>query len=256
MNGAALFGGVGVALLSFFNDDGELLAGASAEHAAALVEAGCASVLVAGTTGEAAALEADERLELLTAVRAAVPPGVPVIAGTGAPSARQAAALTSAAADAGADAVLALSPRGTADPRPYYDTVAKAAGGTPLVAYHFPEVSAPGISLDYLADLPVAGVKDSSGDAGRFLRTIDRIGGALWAGSPVLTLLAGATGAAGAILALANLAPERCLAAWRGDAQAQRELAELHETTSVRFPMELKAAVAARYSTPTGARLG
>lgn len=45
------------------------------------------AVLVAGSTGEAPTLDAGERRGLVRAVRAAVPAGVPVIAGTGAPSA-------------------------------------------------------------------------------------------------------------------------------------------------------------------------
>jgi dihydrodipicolinate synthase/N-acetylneuraminate lyase len=242
--------------LTLFDANGDLAAEATADHAARLVEAGVGGVLVAGTTGEAAALEPSERLEVVRAVRAALPTHVPVIAGTGAPSTRQAVALTTAACDNGADAVLVLSPPRVADPRPYYDAVAKAAGATPVLAYHFPLASSPGIRVEDLPDLPVVGCKDSSGDAGRLLRTLGRFEGALWVGSPVLTLLAGATGATGAILALANLAPEAGLAAWRGDVEAQRELAELHEATMSRFPGELKERTAARYGTPVTARQG
>ncbi len=254
MEAVPLFRGVGVALITQFDGAGELLARASAEHAARLADAGIAAVLVAGSTGEAAALEPDERLALLDAVRAAVP-GVLVIAGTGAPSAHQATALTAAACDHGADAVLALSPPGCADPRPYYDEVAKAAGSTPALAYHFPSVSAPGISLAHLAELPVSGCKDSSGDATRLELTAEAFGGAVWVGSPSLTLLAGALGAAGAILAVANLDPASCLAAYAGDPAAQRRLAQIHAATSTRYPGELKELVAKRWGTSPTARL-
>lgn len=251
-----LFSGIGAALLTFFDDDGRLLVEACAEHAVRMVEAGCAAIVVAGTTGEASSLEAGERIALVSGVRAALPTAIPLLAGTGAPSAREAVTHTRAACDAGADAVLVLSPPHTADPRSYYDKVAKAAEGTPLLAYHFPQVSPPGVSLDQLLDLPVDGLKDSSGDAGRFLCCLERFGGDLWTGSPSLVLLSGAVGAAGAILALANLVPERCVTAWEGDVLAQRELAVLHETTYVRFPVVLKSQVSARYGTPTGCRLG
>ena len=89
-----LFTGVGVALATLFDEAGELDAKATAGHAATLVELGVRAVVVAGSTGEAAALTATERVALLTETRRAVPAGVPVIAGTGAPSAKQAAALT------------------------------------------------------------------------------------------------------------------------------------------------------------------
>lgn len=256
MNATPLFRGVGVALVTLFDEDRRLAAGATAELAAQLVDLGVRAVLVAGTTGEAAALEAGERVALLDAVRAAVPERVPVIAGTGAPSTGQAVALTTQACDHGADAVLVLSPPRVADPRPYYDAVAKVTGPTPLLAYHFPTASAPGISVEDLAELPVAGCKDSSGDAERLLRTLARFSGDLWVGSPILALLAGVTGAAGAVLAVANFAPESCLAAWGGDVAAQQEIVELQRGVSSRFPDNLKASVAARFGTSVAARQG
>src|SRR5215218_4572237 len=120
----ALFTGVGVALVTLFSADRGLEAKATADHAAGLVDLGVAAVLVAGTTGEAATLTPEERDELVGAVRAAVPPSAPVIAGTGGPTGRQAAVHTGRAFAAGADAVLALSPPGVADPRRYYERVA------------------------------------------------------------------------------------------------------------------------------------
>lgn len=253
-----LFRGVGVALVTLFDSSANLSAPATAEHAARLVDAGMSAVLVAGTTGEAAALDPQERLELLRAVRAVVPEGsgVPVIVGTGAPSAHQAVRLTAAACDHGADAILALSPPGTIDPRPYYEDVARAAGATPTLAYHYPSSSTPGISVEHLAALPVTGCKDSSGDPTRLLRTAGLFGGAIWVGHPSLTLLAGALDTAGAILALANLDPESCLAAHAGDAAAQRHLAELHDATSHRYPGDLKRLMAERWHTPATSRLG
>ena len=168
-----LFRGVGVALATLFDDHGEVDAKATADHAATLVDLGVRGVVVAGSTGEANALTTEERVALLTETRRAVPAGVPVIAGTGGPSARQAAALTRAAREAGADAVLALCPPRNNDPRPYYDAVAEAAGDLPALAYHFPQTAPPGIPVDALADLPVQGMKDSSGDPARLLAELE-----------------------------------------------------------------------------------
>jgi 4-hydroxy-tetrahydrodipicolinate synthase len=251
-----LFSGVGVALVTLFGDDGDLDAGATAGHAARLVDLGVRAVVVAGTTGEASTLSPDERRELLRAVREAVAPGagVPVIAGTGAPSARQAAALTRDARDGGADGVLVLSPPGSPDVVPYYQTVARAAGGMPVLAYHFPAVSPPGVPVAALAGLPVQGCKDSSGEADRLLETIDVWGGPLYVGSSSLLCLAGPLGCAGAILALANAEPEHCIAAFAGDAGAQRALAPAHRQSQVRFPAGIKALTAARFATAAGTR--
>jgi 4-hydroxy-tetrahydrodipicolinate synthase len=223
----SVFEGVGVALVTLFDDEGEIDAPATADLAARLVDDGVQAVLVAGTTGEAATLDAEERSDLLVAVRYAVDGRVPVLAGTGAPSTRQAVVLSKRAADDGADALLVLSPPGSVDPRLYYERVA-AAVDVPVLAYHYPKVSAPGVPVDILPELPVAGIKDSSGDAERLLLEADTLTAGVYTGSPVLVHLAGATGCAGAILALANVDPKGCLRAWQGDGQVQRTLVNGH----------------------------
>lgn len=256
-SGPAPFTGVGVPLVTLFDQQGDLDAPATADLAARLVELGVRAVVVAGSTGEAAALSPEERVDLLVAVRASVQPsGVPVIAGTGAPSARQAVALTRAACDHGADALLTLSPPGAPDPRPYYDEVAKAAGATPVLAYHWPAISPPGLPIAVLADLPTAGCKDSSGDADRLLATLSVYARALYVGSSALLALAGPLGCAGAILALANAHPEACVAAFSGDPAAQLSLADGHGRAISDFPRGIKALTAKRFGTSSAARLG
>ncbi|MDQ3294195.1 MAG: dihydrodipicolinate synthase family protein, partial [Actinomycetota bacterium] len=59
------FTGVAVALVTLFDDDLAVDIGATAALAAQVVEAGVGTVVVAGTTGEAAALDAGERTALL-----------------------------------------------------------------------------------------------------------------------------------------------------------------------------------------------
>jgi 4-hydroxy-tetrahydrodipicolinate synthase len=212
--------------------------------------------VVAGSTGEAAALTSEERIALLTETRKAVPSGIPVVAGTGGPSARQAAALTRDAREAGADAVLALCPPRTTDPRPYYDAVAEAAGELPLLAYHFPQTSPPGIPVELLGDLPVQGMKDSSGDPERLLAELEVFDRWLYVGASSILLLAGALGCTGAILAVANVDPERSVAALAGDPSAQRALFAAHRQVKQNFPHGLKQAIAGRFSTSPTTRLG
>jgi 4-hydroxy-tetrahydrodipicolinate synthase len=263
-----LFSGVGVALATLFDEGGEVDAKATAAHAATLADLGVRAVVVAGSTGEAAALTATERITLLTEVRRAVPAGVPVVAGTGAPSARQAAALTRDARDAGADAVLALCPPRSIDPRPYYEAVAEAAGNLPSLAYHFPQTSPPGIPMEALADLPVQGLKDSSADPERLLTELEVFDRPLWVGAAMLLLMAGALaadgpaggagsgGVAGAILAVANVDPEHAIAAFAGDPAAQRALLTAHKRVRTAFPHGLKDAIADRFGTSPVTRLG
>ena len=251
-----LFRGVGVALATLFDDHGEVDAKATADHAATLVDLGVRGVVVAGSTGEANALTTEERVALLTETRRAVPAGVPVIAGTGGPSARQAAALTRAAREAGADAVLALCPPRNNDPRPYYDAVAEAAGDLPALAYHFPQTAPPGIPVDALADLPVQGMKDSSGDPERLLAELAVFERPVWVGAASMVLMASSLGLPGAILAVANVDPEHAIAAFAGDPTAQQALLPAHNRVKASFPFGLKDAIADRFGTSRATRLG
>lgn len=250
-----VFTGVGVALVTLFDTDERLDAPATAALAVQLVETGVRAVVVAGSTGEASALSREERAELVTAVRGAVPAHVPVIAGTGAPSARQACEFTADARDRGADAVLVLSPPRIGDPRPYFDRVADAAATTPVLAYHWPATSPPGIAVRDLGDLPITGCKDSTGDPERMLETLHIWDGALYTGSSAVLSFAGGVGCAGAILSLANAEPERCIAAFDGDAAAQRALTEAHLAARRAFPAGIKRLTNARFGTSTTARM-
>ena len=240
-----VFNGVGVALVTIFAADGSADVAATAALAADLTGRGIRGVLACGTTGEAAALTDAERTSVIAAVRAAVPGDIPVLAGAGAQSAGRAAGLAADACGAGADAILAWPPPGSADLPGYYAAISAAAGDCPVLAYHIPWISAPGVPVAALADLPVAGVKDSSGSADRLLDEIAHYRGATYVGSSALLALAGPMGGAGAILALANVEPERCCRAFAGDATAQRELADRHLAVRAGGPAAVKQILAA-----------
>ncbi|MGH9032477.1 MAG: dihydrodipicolinate synthase family protein [Acidimicrobiia bacterium] len=251
-----VFTGVGVALVTLFDDAGDVDASATAMLAAQLVDAGVQAAVVAGSTGEAAALGGEERVALLEAVRSELAGAAPVIAGTGAPSARQAAALTRDAVAHGADALLVLSPPRSVDLDGYYGAVAAAAGTTPVLAYHYPDASPPGIPLQALSTLPgIAGLKDSSGDPERLLRELASWDRPIYTGSSAILSFAGPLGCAGAILTLANVEPERCIEAFAGDADAQRALTLAHAGAHEAFPRRLKEMVAGRFGTSPVARL-
>ena len=119
----------------------------------------------------------------------------------------------------------------------------------PVLAYHYPKVSAPGVPVDVLRQLPVAGIKDSSGDAERLLLEADEIPSGLYTGAATLIHLAGAIGCSGAILALANIDPEGCLHAWKGDGTVQRELISGHRSNALAGIAGLKRALCALHGT-------
>ena len=254
-NPPILFSGVGVALVTLFGADGDIDAGSTGKLAASLAGRGVAAVLVNGTTGEAGTLTGEERTALIEAVRAAVPAAVPVIAGTGAPSLRQASGLTRAAVTAGADAMLTWCPPRCADLAGYFSAIREAAAGRPVLAYHNPFLSCAEIPVDSLATLPVAGIKDSSGSPDRLLDELTRYPGDTYVGSAAFLALAGPMGTTGALLALANLAPEACIRAWGGDAAAQRDLAAQHLAVRGGGPARLKLMLAGADGTSPVSRI-
>ncbi len=243
-----------VALVTLFDRPEKVAVEATAAHAARLVADGVRAVVVAGSTGEAAALTGRERVDLVGAVRQACP-DVPVIAGASGEWWRPATERVVAAVSAGADAVLVAPPR-SGDPADFYANVAAAAGDVPVLGYHYPGVAGGAVPVEALATLPLQGLKDSTGEAERLLRELDAWSGWTYVGSAPLTGYAALVGAAGAILAAANVAPRECVAAWAGDGAAQRALLAAHLACRDRFPHGLKEAVAARYGTPLAARLG
>jgi 4-hydroxy-tetrahydrodipicolinate synthase len=251
-----MFTGVGVALVTLFDDDGQVDAAATAVLAADLADSGMRGVLVCGTTGEAATLTDAERGDLIAAVRAAVPGPVPVLAGTGAPTTDRAAALTADAVRAGADAVLAWPPPQCQDLAGYYARLGAAAGGRPVFAYHIPWLSEPGVPVSALPGLPIEGLKDSSGDPDRLLAEVVHYRGPTYVGSSALLALAGPVGAAGAILAVANVEPELCCQAFAGDGEAQRRLTDVHLAARAGGPPAIKQILAERRNTVALSRTG
>ncbi len=272
-----LFSGVGVALVTIFAADGAVDEAATVRHAVDLAARGMRVMLVAGTTGEAGKLTDAERVGLIKAVRAAVPGDVPVLAGTGATSTEGAVGFTAAAVAAGADAVLAYPPPdwdaavggSAAGPggesgagaefgglHSFYEAVAQVAGDKPVLAYHVPWVSSPGVPVDQLALLPIAGIKDSSGSADRLLDELSHYRGATYVGSSAVLALAGPMGGAGAILAIANVEPELCCDAFGGDGGAQLRLADTHLAVRAGGPAALKRLLASKSDFPATSRVG
>jgi 4-hydroxy-tetrahydrodipicolinate synthase len=235
-----VFEGVGVALVSLFDSDDHLLVTETAEHAASLVARGVTAITVAGTTGEPWRLDGEDRVALVEACRRNLPDDVAVIAGTGHSDPAEARDLTAQCAAAGADALLVLSPVDAEAIPAFYEQIAQAAAGVPILAYHFPAFSPPGIGMDALNDLPVAGIKDSSADADRLVIEVEMCDYPVYTGSANLLSLAGGVGAAGAIVAMANAEPERCVRAFAGDLAVQAELASMHLASMNGFPQGLK----------------
>ena len=142
------------------------------DNVARLLADGLDGIVVAGSTGEAPLLDPDEHRRVIAWTREVTPPSKGLVAGTGAESTRQAIALTRAAADEGADAVLvrppsyfpAVAARSLAN---YFRAVADASP-VPVLVYNIPKYTHVSLPAELLLELSthprVMGVKDSSGD--------------------------------------------------------------------------------------------
>jgi len=163
-----------------------------------LAENGSDGFVVAGTTGEASTLTDAEQLDLIALAVAERPPGKTIVAGTGANDTRHAVHLTERATEAGADAILSVTPYYNKPSRlglkRHYEAVAKATD-KPVLLYNIPGRTATNMPLDLLAELaqieriegvkqanaaelqPIDGLQLYAGDDGTFARTLD-MGGA------------------------------------------------------------------------------
>ncbi len=248
-----LWRGVAVALVTMFDNQGGVDAAATAAHARRLVDLGIRAILVAGSTGEADSLTDGERCALVAAVRRECP-GVPLVAGGSGPWLAPVAARCAAVLSAGADAVLVAPPRRCLDVPAFFTGLAGQVGAQRLYAYHFPGVAGAEVPLDGLDKLAVAGLKDSTGSPERLAAELAGWDRDTYVGNAMLASTGGAWGATGAILAVANAQPELAVAAFGGDAMAQRNLLAAHLAAKSRFPYGLKEIVAERFGTSTVAR--
>jgi 4-hydroxy-2-oxoglutarate aldolase len=205
------------ALISPFNDQGELDLEAHVHNLDLLSNLGVQGFLIAGSTGEGPYLEPRERRQLVKTAREALGSGAYLTCGVAAETVRQAQAMIAEAADGGADSVLVITPTTLTRSRlqyvsSYYETVADASP-VPVLLYSVPPVTAFELPEDLVVRLSqhpnIIGIKDSGGDPVRMQRlagTIDE-GFRLFTGSTQALTLAITAGAYGAITASTNYLP-------------------------------------------------
>jgi dihydrodipicolinate synthase/N-acetylneuraminate lyase len=265
--------GVYAPLLTLYDAGEEIDLAATAAFGRRLVDAGVHGLVVSGSTGEFHLHTPAERRALLEAVVAACP-GTPVLAQVGAPAQRDSVALAKHAAATGAAAVMLITPYynrvGSSELAALARAVHEAAPGLALIAYTMPAMAGSQWPLDVLRDLAaegiVGGVKESADEVGRFLQILNACPPpfAAFCGTPPLLIPAVLAGGHGGILALANAAPERCVAVYEAAAAGEgRRAAELFAPLvpligAVRAagaaPTGLRAAAALRYGVATATR--
>jgi 4-hydroxy-tetrahydrodipicolinate synthase len=258
--GSVELGRVITAMVTPFKADGSLdLDGARtlAEH---LVAHGSDGIVVCGTTGESPTLTHQEKHDLWSAVAQEVRGKASVIAGTGTYSTSESIELTRTAADAGADAVLLVTPYYSRPPQSgllaHFKAIAESTK-LPCILYDIPSRTARKIehpTLLELAKVPnIVGVKDAAGDpAGTAKLAAEAPGFTIWSGDDALTLPMLAIGGIGVVSVASHLVGHRIaemIAAHdkgdvEGAARIDHELRPIFEVLFITAnPIPLKAAL-------------
>jgi 4-hydroxy-2-oxoglutarate aldolase len=178
-------------------------------------------VVLLGSNGEFATLDLPERQQVIELGTAAIGGRRTVMAGTGAESTRATIDLTRAAAHAGVDFGLIVTPhyyKTRYDQKAYVNHYLKVAEASPIpilvyvmAAYTSVELPTP-IVLELAKHPNIVGIKDSGGNAAKVGEIIAgaRADFAVLAGSANFLYAALCLGATGGILALGNIAPQEC----------------------------------------------
>ena len=203
----ARFGAVLTAMVTPFSEDGSLDLDGAQALAKYLVANGNDGVVVAGTTGESPTISYEEQRDLIVAVREAIP-GKPLVAGAGSNDTATSTKNTAMATEAGADAILSVTP--------YYNrpsqagllehfAASAAATELPVVVYDVPPRSARKIETETIAALAeidnVVALKDAAGDPGETARLLSMVPEdfEVYSGDDGLTLPLLSVGAVGVI---------------------------------------------------------
>jgi dihydrodipicolinate synthase/N-acetylneuraminate lyase len=243
-----------VALLTPFDEHGRFDEPALSAHVDQLVDAGVDALMPCGTTGEAALLADEEVAEVVCATCAAAGDRVPVLAHVGRPGTTPTLELARRAVADGAAAISAVVPYyypvGSDALRAHYAALVEGLDGTPVYAYTIPDRTHNELEPVLLRQLirdGLAGLKDSTKSIERHQAYAAAVASAdverfeLLMGTASLVLEALHGGSAGAVLALANVEPWRCVELARAFREGSLEDAEELQQELVAAERELQS---------------
>lgn len=226
-----------VAIVTPMQEDGSLDNAALRSLIDWHVAEGTDGIVIVGTTGESPTVSVEEHCELIRVAVEQAAKRIPIIAGTGGNSTREAIELTAFAKQVGADASLQVVPyynKPTQDGMVrHFRTIAEAVD-LPVLLYNVPGRTVADMSNDTilrLAQVPgIVGVKEATGNIDRAAQLIHDApeGFAIYSGDDPTAVALMLLGGHGNISVTANVAPrkmhELCVAALKGDAVTARRL--------------------------------
>jgi 4-hydroxy-2-oxoglutarate aldolase len=222
-----------------------------------------AGYVVLGSNGEGVYLNEREKIRVWEAARRVIPSDKLLIAGTGCESTRETIALSRQAAQAGADAVLVVTPhyfdgKMTSEGLVRHYQALADASPVPVLIYNVPKFTHVDMATSAIAHAArhsnIIGMKDTSGNVANMADIVRQTGPdfQLLAGSAAFFFAGLALGAVGGILALSNIAPDKCLdiyrlfkaGQWDEAAELQRQMIPVNAAVTSRFGIAgLKAAL-------------
>lgn len=218
--------------------DGEVDYDTYARLVAFQIKSGSHGILVNGTTAEPSTLSLEERNRLVDIAVQVAAKRVPVIAATGSQSLRDTRHLSEHAAQAGADALLIVTPYYIRPPQrgliAYYLELASTTD-LPWMVYHIPGRAAVNVTIDTLKELRAqsrsfVGMKHAVNDLALVSECQAALGAdfKIFVGLEELSFPMMAVGACGLMNAVGNLQPrilaDLCEAVWRNDLAAAQAL--------------------------------
>lgn len=211
-----IFEGLMPAIITPMNKDSEIDFEGLKKNVKFYLDAGCTGIVANGSTGEAVNLSREERIEVIKKVVEVVKGKVKVIAGTGAATTNVTLQYTRDAMNAGADAVLVITPFNAIPNKEglylHYKEVAEV--GIPVIMYNLPQHTSVEIDLETMGRLVkldnIVGLKESSGNLSYFAEAIRRFSEdiTLISGCDDLILQTLSMGIPALILAFGNIAPK------------------------------------------------
>jgi 4-hydroxy-tetrahydrodipicolinate synthase len=187
------------------------------------IECGVDGIVSVGTTGESATLDVEEHVAVIASTVKAARGRVPVIAGAGGNATSEALALTKASEDAGADALLHVTPYyNRPSQEGLYQHFAAIARATklPIVLYNVPSRTACDLLTDTVVRLGmfdnIVAIKDATGNLVRGTELVAKVGErmAVLSGDDGTTFPLYAVGGRGTISVVSNIAPREMADMW------------------------------------------
>ena len=212
-----IFTGAAVALVTPFNADGSVNYEELAKLIDFQIENGTDALVIAGTTGESSTLSEQEHVDVIRFAVEHTNHRVPVIAGTGSNATETAVMLSKEAEEAGADALLLVTPYYNKTTQRglyvHYKTIAESVK-LPIILYNVPSRTGLGIDVETAAKLAeidnIVAMKDAVGNITYTANLIERCGDKLtvYSGNDDQIVPMMSLGAKGVISVLSNVAPQ------------------------------------------------